>query len=107
VPRQAVAPQDITNRLIGNLVPQIGQRSRDPVIAPIPVLAGQANDQLLDLTLDPRSARTSTVLRRNGGLIADLNRTWIGKHANANIPAGARPSAERSQIRVERFRAPR
>jgi len=40
-------------------------------------------------------------------LIADLNRTWIGKHANANIPAGARPSAERSQIRVERFRAPR
>jgi hypothetical protein len=36
---------------------------RNPVIAPVPVLAGHANDQLLDLTLDPRSARASTGLR--------------------------------------------
>ena len=33
--RQTVAPQNIANRLIGNLVPQISQRSRNPVIAPI------------------------------------------------------------------------
>jgi hypothetical protein len=61
--RQAVAPQDIANRLIGNLVPQIGQRPCNPVIAPMPLLAGHANDQLLDLSLDPRSARASTGLR--------------------------------------------
>jgi len=38
--RQAVTPQYIADRLIGNLVPQIGQRSGDPVVAPAPVLAG-------------------------------------------------------------------
>ena len=54
---------NIANRLVGNLVPQIGQRPRNPVIAPVPVLAGHANDQLLDLALDPRSARASTPLR--------------------------------------------
>jgi hypothetical protein len=58
-----MAPQNIADRLIGNLIPQIGQRPSDPVIAPTPVLAGQANDQLLDLPLDPRSARTSAGLR--------------------------------------------
>src|ERR1700687_5046148 len=61
--RQAVTPQDITNRLIGNLVPQIDQRSRNPVIAPVPVLAGYANSKLLDLSLDPGPARASPVLR--------------------------------------------
>ena len=54
-----MAPQDIADRLIGNLVSQIGQRPRNPVIAPVPVLAGHANDQLLDLSPDPGPARTS------------------------------------------------
>jgi hypothetical protein len=58
-----VAPENIANRLIGNLAPQIGQRPRNPVKAPVPVLAGHANDQLFDLPLDPRPARTSTRLR--------------------------------------------
>ena len=35
----------------------------NPVIAPVPVLARHANDQLLDLLLDPRSARALTGLR--------------------------------------------
>jgi hypothetical protein len=35
----------------------------NPVIAPAPVLARHANDQLLDLSLDPRPARASTRLR--------------------------------------------
>ena len=30
-----MALQDIANRLIGNLVAQIGQRARNPVIAPV------------------------------------------------------------------------
>jgi hypothetical protein len=55
-----VTPQNIANRLIRNLVPQIGQRPRDPVIAPVPVLAARPNDQPLDLPLDPGPARAST-----------------------------------------------
>jgi hypothetical protein len=47
--RQTVASQSITNRPVGYLV-----------IAPMPVLAGLANGQLLDLSLDPRPARAST-----------------------------------------------
>ena len=58
-----MTPQNIADRLIGNLVPQIGQCPRNPVIAPVPVLSGHAHDQLLDLSLDPRSARASTGLR--------------------------------------------
>src|SRR2546421_10657767 len=49
--------------MIGNLIPEIGQCPRNPVIAPVPVLARHANDQLLDLSLDPRSARALTGLR--------------------------------------------
>ena len=58
--RQRVAVQDIANRLIGNHIPKIGQSAHNPVIAPVAVLAGHANDQLLDFSSDPRSARTST-----------------------------------------------
>src|SRR5437773_11087206 len=60
---RALALQNIADRLIGNLIPEIGQGARNPVIAPVPVLAGHANDQLLDLSLDPRSARALTGLR--------------------------------------------
>jgi hypothetical protein len=41
-------------------VSQVRQRPGNPVIAPIPALTGHANDQPLDLSLDPRPARTST-----------------------------------------------
>src|SRR5580700_3117558 len=54
--RQSVAVQNIANRLIGDLIPEIGQGAHNPVIAPVAVLARHANDQLLDLSLDPRSA---------------------------------------------------
>jgi hypothetical protein len=60
---QTVASQDITNRLIANLVPQIGQRPRNTVIAPSPVVPGHANDQLLDLSVNPGPPRASTSLR--------------------------------------------
>ncbi len=58
-----MALQDIPDRLITDLIPQIGQRARNPVITPVTVLLGHANDQLLDLSLDPRSAGASTGLR--------------------------------------------
>ena len=47
--RQSVALQDIANRLIADLVPQIGQRPRNPVITPVTVLLG-------NLSFDPRPA---------------------------------------------------
>jgi hypothetical protein len=58
-----VAAQDIANRLIGNRIPEIGQGAHNPVIAPVSVLARHANDQLLDLSFDPRPARALTGLR--------------------------------------------
>jgi hypothetical protein len=39
-----------------------GHGARDPVVAPVLVLARRANDQLLHLALEPRSARTLTSL---------------------------------------------
>src|SRR5258708_34544444 len=43
--------------------PRLANAPRNPVIAPITVLLGHANDQLLDFSLDPRPARASTDLR--------------------------------------------
>src|SRR6202158_6359673 len=61
--RQSVALQDIAHRLIGNLVPQIGRRPHNSVIAPVRVLLGHANDQLLKSSVDPGSAWGSPRLR--------------------------------------------
>ncbi len=61
--RQSVTLQDIADRLIADLIPQIGQRPRNPVIAPITVLLGHANDQLLDFSLDPRPTGASRGFR--------------------------------------------
>src|SRR5207244_987409 len=56
-------PQDVADRLIADLIPQIGQCPYNPVIAPITVLLGHANDPLLDLSADTRPARASASLR--------------------------------------------
>src|SRR6195256_3707121 len=61
--RQSVPLQDIADGLIADLVSQIGQRPRNPVITPVTVLLGHAKDQLLNLSLDPRPAGASTGLR--------------------------------------------
>ena len=58
-----MALQDIADRLIADLMPQIGQRPSDPVKTPMTVLLGQANDELLDLAPDPRSAWAATGFR--------------------------------------------
>ena len=59
---ETVALQNIADRLIGYLIPQVGQRPHNSVIAPVSVLLGHANDQLLKGSVDPRSARTATCL---------------------------------------------
>src|SRR5258708_13581200 len=85
--RQAVALQDIANRLIRNLVPQIGQRPCDPVVAPAPVLAGHANDQFLDLSLDPGPARASTrrAIELAGDKIAIPAKDGLGSRYVADV----------------------
>ena len=106
--RQAVALQNIANRLIGNLVPQIGQRPRNPVKAPVSVLAGHANDQLLNLSLDPRSAWASTGLRAiefAGYMLAipaqDRVRPGYGGNVGKDLAAQAMTDpAERASLRV-------
>src|SRR5262249_46677690 len=61
--RLSMALQDIADSLIADLISQIGQRPRNSVIAPVPVLLGHANDQLLNLSLDPRPAGAPARLR--------------------------------------------
>jgi hypothetical protein len=52
--RHAVAAQDIANGLVGDNLPQIGQRSDNAIITPAGVLSRQANDETLQLGIDPR-----------------------------------------------------
>jgi hypothetical protein len=54
--------QDIADSLVGHLIPQIGQRSHNPVIPPAGVLASQANHQILDLCTGARPARRAALL---------------------------------------------
>jgi hypothetical protein len=61
--RSGVGAVPSANRLIGNHILEIGHGARDPVVAPVPVLARHADDQLLYLALEPRSPRTLTSLQ--------------------------------------------
>src|SRR5450830_244764 len=61
--RQTVALQNIADRLIRDLMPQIGQRPHNPIITPGPILLGHANNQFLNFSVDPWPARGSPFLR--------------------------------------------
>ena len=78
VRRQTMALQDIADRLIADLISQIGQRPHNPVIAPITVLLGHANDQLLDLSLDPRPAGAATCVPRTSSGVLKVRPGNIG-----------------------------
>ena len=59
----AAIEMDEKQRVIGHqpaqrqhLIAQIGQSPRNAVIAPVPVIAGDANNELLHLAREPRSA---------------------------------------------------
>src|SRR5206468_7100524 len=60
---QTMALQHIADRLIADLIPEVGQCSHDPVIAPITVILGHTDDQLLDLSTDPRPSGAAAGLR--------------------------------------------
>src|SRR5262249_31698198 len=106
--RQTMAPQDIANRLIADLIPQIGQCSYNPVIAPIPVLLGHADDQLLDLSADPRRARSLTGLRAiefagHHFAVPSQDRVWSGhsRHLSESLaPQTMTELAQRGSLGV-------
>ena len=54
--------QDVAHGLVGHRIPQIGQCSHNPVVAPAGVLASQANHQILDLSTDARPAGRAALL---------------------------------------------
>src|SRR5258707_6517565 len=61
--RAVVTAQNIADRLIRDLMPQIGERPHNPIITPGPVLLGDANNQFLNFSVDPWPAWDSTCPR--------------------------------------------
>ena len=59
----AVRPETIADRLIGNLVTQVGQRSHDPIVSPARVLASHLGDQRLKLRRDSGPTRIAAMRR--------------------------------------------
>ena len=64
--RYTVATQHIADRLIGDMISQIGERSENSVITPGAIFPGHADNQLLDVLVNSRSAGTSPRLRSVG-----------------------------------------
>ena len=58
-----MAPQDIADALVGNLVTQIGHCSDDAIVTPARVLTRQFHHQLFDCRIDSRAAGQSAFLR--------------------------------------------
>ena len=53
----------VSDRLVGDVVTEIGQRTGDPVVAPPGVLTRHLHDQLFYLRVNLRPPRTGPVLR--------------------------------------------
>src|SRR5215471_17581547 len=58
-----VSPQDVTDRLVRDLMPQIGQRAHNTVISPTSVLARKTDYQFLHFRGDPRAPGIATLPR--------------------------------------------
>src|SRR5262249_34639954 len=58
----AVALQDVSNRLVGDVVAEIGQRAGDPIVSPTYVLLGHAEDECFDSSMDARASRVGAML---------------------------------------------
>jgi hypothetical protein len=73
--RQRVALQDIADRLIADLVPKISQRPHDPVITPVTVLLGHANDHRR-LKIIPNAFGERAVLKLMFGALIRAAERW-------------------------------
>ena len=61
--RDAVAPKHVSDSLVRDVVSEIGEGARDPIVAPTTVLLGHANDQGFDPWVDSRPSRIRAMLR--------------------------------------------
>jgi len=57
-----MVPENVSNSLVRNVVAEVGEGARDPIVDGTAVLFGQADDELLDLWADSRSARIGAML---------------------------------------------
>jgi hypothetical protein len=58
-PAVHLTAQNSADRLIGDVISQIGERPDNPIIAPGSIFLGHPHNQFLDFFVDWRSARTS------------------------------------------------
>jgi hypothetical protein len=58
----AVPLQDVSDRLAGDLVAEVGQCAGDPIVSPAGVLLGHAEDEGFDCRIDARASRIGTML---------------------------------------------
>src|ERR1035437_2357658 len=111
--RHPLASQNIPDRLIRNLVPQIGQTAHNPVITPGEILRGHANNQPLNCLVDPRPAWASMLraieLARDEPSIPGQNgirqgrlrhfAEWLAAQSTANL-------AKLRSLRVRKLQPP-
>jgi hypothetical protein len=84
--RYVVAAQNITDRLIGDVISQIGERPDNPVIAPGSIFLGHPRNQFLDFFVDWRSARASEC---SFGLIyVDYRSQRLAGTRDRRVPSG-------------------
>src|SRR5690242_8196731 len=60
--RDAVPFENIADRLTGDVMTEIGERTGDPVVAPTGRLLGHPDDQRLGHRINARASRTGTML---------------------------------------------
>ena len=61
--RDSVAFQDVADRLVAQRVTHVGKCAGDPVVAPIAVLGGKPDDQVLNLSIDVGPTGIAPLLR--------------------------------------------
>jgi hypothetical protein len=89
----AVASQNISHRLVGDLKFQIGQHPHNPVIAPRAVLFGHEDNQFLNCPVDPGSTWASILRAIEGARSLRYHpRIVSGGAAVATSPSALRPS---------------
>src|SRR5215471_20447171 len=85
--RNAVASQNVSDGLPGDVVTEIGQGTGDPIVAPTGVLLGHTDDQRLGHRINARASWMGTMLRAvelagDQTTIPGQNGVWLGNAGN-------------------------
>ena len=81
--RDAVSLENVFDRLIGDIVTEVGQCAGDPIVAPTGALPGHALDERLNRRIHARASGIGTMLRAvelagNQTTIPSQDRIWFG-----------------------------